>query len=53
MNIFEKHLPKIYKTTVVIEFGAPIYPATLDKEARKNLSDTVVNTLKAMYEKIR
>ena len=52
-DIFEKHLPKIYKTTVVIEFGTPIYPATLDKEARKNLSDTVVNTIKAMYEKNR
>ena len=52
-DIFEKHLPKIYKTTVVIEFGSPIYPVTLDKEARKNLSDTVVNTIKAMYEKNR
>lgn len=52
-DIFEKHLPKIYKTTVVIEFGVPIYPATLDKEARKNLPDTVVNTIKAMYEKNR
>ena len=50
-GVFEKHLPKIYKTTVVIEFGEPIYPATLDKEARKNLSDTVVNNIKAMYEK--
>ena len=52
-DIFEKHLPKIYKTTVVIEFGTPIYPASLDKEARKNLSDTVVNNIKAMYEKNR
>lgn len=52
-DIFEKHLPKIYKTTVVIEFGAPIYPATLDKEARKNLPDNVVSTIKAMYEKNR
>jgi len=52
-DIFEKHLPKIYKTTVVIEFGEPIYPASLDKEARKSLPDTVVNTVKAMYEKNR
>ena len=52
-DIFEKHLPKIYKTTVVIEFGAPIYPSTLDKESRKNLTDTVVNNIKAMYEKNR
>ena len=50
-GVFEKHLPKIYKTTVVIEFAPPIYPNDLDKEAKKNLSDTVVSTIKAMYEK--
>ncbi len=52
-DIFEKHLPKIHKTTVVIEFGAPIYPAGLDKEARKALPETVVENIKAMYEKNR
>jgi len=52
-DIFEKHLPKIYKATAVIEFGAPIYPTALDKDARKNLPDTVVNTIRAMYEKNR
>lgn len=50
-GVFEKHLPKIYKTTVVIEFSSPIYPNELDKEGKKNLSDTVVTTIKAMYEK--
>lgn len=50
-DVFEKHLPKVRKTTVVIEFGQPIYPSTLDKEERKHLSDTVVNIIKAMYEK--
>jgi len=50
-EIFEKHFPKIYKTTVVIEFGKPIYPSSLDKDVRKHLSDTVVNDIKAMYEK--
>lgn len=52
-DVFEKHLPKIHKTTVVIEYSTPIYPKDLDKEERKNLSDTVVNTIKAMYEKNR
>lgn len=47
--VFEKHLPKIYKTTVVIEYGSPIYPQNLDKEAKKILSDTVVKTIKTMY----
>lgn len=50
-GVFEKHLPKIYKATVVIEFAPPIYPNDLDKEAKKNLSDTVVSTIKSMYEK--
>lgn len=50
-DIFEKHLPKIYKTTVVIEFGQPIYPSSLDREGRKELPDTVVNTIQSMYEK--
>ncbi len=50
-DVFEKHLPKIRKATVVIEYSTPIYPRDLDKEERKNLSDTVVNTIKAMYEK--
>lgn len=50
-EVFEKHLPKIRKTTVVIEYSSPIYPKDLDKEERKNLSDTVVDTIKAMYEK--
>ena len=49
-NVFEKHLPKIIKTTVVIEFGTPIDLKSLDKESKKTLSDTVFNTIKAMYE---
>lgn len=52
-EVFEKHLPRIYKATVVIEFAPPIYPNQLDKEARKELPETVVNTIKAMYEKNR
>ena len=52
-EVFEKHLPRIYKTTVVIEFAPPIYPNQLNKEARKELPETVVKTIKAMYEKNR
>ena len=50
-DVFEKHLPKIHKTTVVIEYAPPIYPNDLDKEAKKNLSDNVVNIITTMYEK--
>ena len=40
-DIFEDHLPKIKKTTVVLEYGKPIYVNELDKEARKSLSTYV------------
>ena len=49
-EVFENHLPKIHKTTVVIEFGAPIYPSDLDKDAKKILSDSVRSNIIAMYE---
>lgn len=49
-GVFEKQFPKIYKTTVVIEFSTPIYPNDLDKEEKKKLSDNIVNTITTMYE---
>lgn len=35
--IFEKQFPKLRKTHVILEFGDPIYPGTLDKEECKHL----------------
>lgn len=35
--IFEAQMPKIRRTHVILEYGEPIYPKQLDKEARKNL----------------
>lgn len=52
-DVFEKHLPKICKTTVVIEFGEPIATASLSKEEKRALSDTVITQIKTMYEKNR
>jgi|GEM_PF-6658385 len=37
-EIFENHLPKVKKTHVVIEYGAPIRLEELDKDTRKHLS---------------
>ena len=37
-EMFEAHFPKIKKTHVVIEYGAPVYPKDLDKETRKHLA---------------
>lgn len=49
-DVFEKHIPKIVKTTVTIEFGKPIATRQLDKEEKKTLSKTVQETVKSMYD---
>lgn len=36
-DIFENHFPKIVPTTVVLEYGKPIYPNELEKEERKKI----------------
>ena len=36
-DIFENHFPKIVPTTVVLEYGKPIYPKDLEKEERKKI----------------
>lgn len=50
-DVFEKHVPKIFKTTVVIEFAPPIFTAQLDKDAKRVLADTTYGQIKSMYEK--
>lgn len=39
-DIFENHVPKLKKTHVVVEYGKPIYPKDLDKEAQKHIGAT-------------
>ena len=36
-TMFEKHIPRIEKTHVVIEYGKPIYPKELDKDTKKRI----------------
>ncbi|MDO4292440.1 MAG: lysophospholipid acyltransferase family protein [Eubacteriales bacterium] len=50
-EIFENHLPKIKKARVIVEYGEPIYTDHLDREAKKALTDTVVQRISEMYEK--
>jgi 1-acyl-sn-glycerol-3-phosphate acyltransferase len=57
-EIFEKHMPKIKRAHVVLEFCRPIYPDNLDKEERKRIGVYVqgiireaLNRHKAIYEK--
>ena len=48
-DIFEDHLPKIKKTTVVLEYGKPIYVKELDKETRRSLSTYVSGIIAETY----
>lgn len=50
-SIFEDHIPKIRKTHVVIEYGEPIYPKELDKEARRHIGTSVQEIIREMYFK--
>lgn len=49
--IWEDHLPKIKKTTVIIEYGEPIYVKDLDKEARKDIGKYVGDIIMDKYMK--
>jgi len=49
--IFEDHIPKIKKAHVVIEYGKPIYPDTLEKDVKKNLAGYVSDQIQTMYFK--
>ena len=47
--VLEDHMPFIKKTTVVIEYGDPIYPDQLDKETRKHLGAYVSGIIQKTY----
>ncbi len=49
--IFEDHVPFIRKTTVVIEYGKPIYVKELDKETQKSLGTYVAGIISDTYFK--
>lgn len=50
-DIFENHFPKIKPTHVVMEFGKPIYPDSLEKEQRKFLGSYVQEIIRDMLAK--
>lgn len=49
--IFEDHLPRIKKQTVIIEYGRPIDIKSLDKDTRKNLSAYVQGIMAETYHR--
>ena len=51
VQIFEAHFPIIRKTHVVLEYGEPIYPNTLDKEAKKQLGIYCHDLIEATIKK--
>ena len=50
-EMFEAHFPKIKKTHVVIEYGAPVYPKDLDNETRKHLAPYFEQIIKETIQK--
>ena len=52
-DIFEKHMPYIRKSHVILEYGAPIDVATLSKEDKKKLGSYCQAEITRMLEKHR
>lgn len=50
-GVFEDHFPKIKKTTVIIEYGEPIWLKDLDKETRKKPGAYVRSIIQDTYLK--
>ena len=49
--VFEDHLPKMKKATVIIEYGKPIYIDQLDKDTKKHLGSYVSGIISETYFK--
>lgn len=47
--VFEDHMPKIRKATVVIEYGKPIDVSALSREEKKNLGASVKSVIEETY----
>ena len=52
-DVFEDHLPKIKKTTVVIEFQPPVYIDRLERDIKKNLGSYVSGLISERYFQLK
>lgn len=52
-EIFENHLPKIKKATVIIEYGEPIYVNKMEREERKHIGAKVREMIGVRYEELK
>ncbi len=50
-DILEDHLPKVKKTKVLIEYGEPIYPDSLDRETLKHIGAYTHEIIEKTYAK--
>ena len=51
-EIFENHLPRIKKTTVIIEYGEPIYMNQMEREDRKHIGSKVREMIGQRYKEL-
>lgn len=49
-DIFEKHIPFVRRTRVILTYGKPIYVKELDKEQKKHLGSYVQGIIREMLE---
>lgn len=52
-EIFENHLPKIKKATVIIEYGEPIYVNKMERDERKHIGAKVREMIGVRYEELK
>lgn len=52
-QIFEDHFPKVKKTTVVIDFGQPVFLEQLDKDTRRNPGAYVFRLIQDRYFELK
>lgn len=50
-GIFEDHMPRIKRQTVIIEYGSPIDVNALDKDTRKNLGGYIQGIMAETYHR--
>ncbi len=51
-EIFENHLPRIKKATVIIEYGEPIYMNQMEREDRKHIGSKVREMIGERYKEL-
>lgn len=47
--VFEDHLPRLFRTKIILRYGSPIETASLTPEERKKLPADVQNIIREMY----